>query len=41
MPNLKCRFFTEDVPYGLCILKDLGRIFGVETPMIDEMLEWH
>ena len=39
--NLKCRFFTEDIPYGLCILKDLARLFKVSTPMIDAMIEYH
>ena len=39
--NLNCRFFTEDVPYGLCILKDMGRLLGVEPPNIDRMLEFH
>ena len=30
--NTNARFFWEDVPYGLCILKDVGRILGVPTP---------
>ena len=39
--NLHCRFFTEDVPYGLCILKDMGRLLGVPTPYVDKMLAFH
>jgi hypothetical protein len=30
--NKNARFFWEDVPYGLVILKDIGRICGVECP---------
>ena len=32
--NLKARFFWEDMPYGLVILKDIGNIVGVSTPNI-------
>jgi len=39
--NLKCRFFTEDIPYGLCILKDMGRLLGVPTPNVDKMIAFH
>ena len=30
--NKNARFFLEDVPYGLVVLKDIGRILGVPTP---------
>lgn len=39
--NLNARFFWEDIPYGLCILKDIGRIMGVETPHITKQIVWH
>lgn len=39
--NIKSRFFTEDIPYGLCILRDIGRLAGVPTPTSDMMIEWH
>jgi hypothetical protein len=28
-PNLNARFFWEDIPYGLCILKNIGNVFNV------------
>lgn len=34
-PNLNARFFWEDIPYGLCILKNYGEVFGVPTPSCD------
>lgn len=37
--TLEYRFFTEDVPYGLVPLSELGRLAGVSTPVIDAMIE--
>ncbi len=34
------RYFTEDVPYGLLIIKSLGVLLGEETPMIDQVILW-
>jgi len=39
--NLKARFFWEDVPFGLVILKDIGNLVGVKTPNIDRMIVFH
>jgi len=39
--NTQSRFFLEDIPYGLCILKDLAQILGVATPNIDKQIRWH
>jgi hypothetical protein len=39
--NLKARFFWEDMPYGLCILKDIGNIVGVATPNITRNIIFH
>mmetsp|Transcript_8691 Transcript_8691/g.7644 ORF Transcript_8691/g.7644 Transcript_8691/m.7644 type:complete len:324 (-) Transcript_8691:160-1131(-) len=39
--NIKTRFFDEDIPYGLCILKDIAGLVNVQTPAIDKMIEWH
>ena len=37
--NLKARYLTEDVPYGLLVTKSIGMMFeGLETPTIDEVL---
>lgn len=39
--NLNARFFWEDVPFGLCILKDIGQLVNVKTPNIDRMIIFH
>lgn len=39
--NFNARFFWEDLPYGLCILKDIGRIVGVETPNVTRNIIFH
>ena len=39
--NLNARFFWEDVPFGLVILKDIGRILGVPTPNMDKQIIFH
>ena len=39
--NLNARFFWEDVPFGLVILKDIGRILGVPTPNVDKQIIFH
>jgi len=39
--NLNARFFWEDVPFGLCILKDIGELVGVKTPNVDKQIIFH
>jgi len=39
--NVNARFFWEDVPFGLVILKDIGNILGVETPNCTKQIIWH
>lgn len=39
--NTNARFFGEDVPFGLVILKDIGRILGVPTPHCTKQIVWH
>lgn len=39
--NLNARFFWEDLPYGLVILKDIGNIVGVQTPNITRNIIFH
>ena len=34
------RYFTEDIPYGLLIIKSLGALLGQPTPMIDQVIRW-
>lgn len=38
-PNLKYRYVTEDVPYGLVLLSAFGRALNVETRYIDTIIE--
>mmetsp|Transcript_3826 Transcript_3826/g.5879 ORF Transcript_3826/g.5879 Transcript_3826/m.5879 type:complete len:386 (-) Transcript_3826:2502-3659(-) len=38
--NTNGRFFTDDIPYGVLIARWIGQEFGVETPFIDEIIEW-
>lgn len=39
--NLNARFFWEDVPFGLVILKDIAQLINVKTPNIDKMIIFH
>ena len=39
--NLNARFFWEDVPYGLVILKDIAQLVGVKTPNMDKQIIFH
>jgi hypothetical protein len=39
--NLNARFFWEDVPFGLCILKDIAQLVGVKTPHMDKQIIFH
>lgn len=36
---IKSRYVTEDVPYGLVPMSELGRKLGVATPLIDAFIE--
>jgi len=36
--NIHHRYFTEDIPVGCKVYHDLGRKFGVPTPVIDAMI---
>jgi len=39
-PDFSNRYFTEDIPYGLCVYKGLAELAGVSVPAIDEILIW-
>lgn len=41
VPDLGSRMFVEDYPFGVCIIKDFARITGVETPMVDMLLDFY
>lgn len=38
VPDFTNRYFTEDIPCGLCLYKGLADIAEVETPKIDEII---
>jgi hypothetical protein len=40
-PDWESRYFKEDFPYGLAIIKGLAAITGVSTPTIDSVLFWY
>ncbi len=41
VPDLGSRMFVEDFPFGVCILKAFALILGIDTPVIDMMLEFY
>ena len=36
--NLENRYITEDIPIGCNVYSQLGRAYGVATPIIDSMI---
>ncbi len=40
IPDFKSRYFTEDFPYGLAIIKRLADERRIKTPVIDKVYEW-
>lgn len=39
-PDFKYRYLTEDVPYGLLIIRQIADMVGIKTPLIDEIIVW-
>jgi len=39
-PDYKYRYMTEDIPFGLAVLRGIGEAAGVATPHIDDVLSW-
>lgn len=39
-PDFASRYFTEDVPFGLCVLKGFACALGLPTPCMDEVILW-
>lgn len=35
------RYFSEDFPFGLCILRGFAEITQIETPTMDKVLQWY
>ncbi|KAK3729883.1 hypothetical protein QZH41_005330 [Actinostola sp. cb2023] len=40
VPNFNYRFLTEDIPYGLVVIRGIAEIMGVATPNMDKILTW-
>ena len=40
VPDFQSRYFTEDFPYGLQIVQRLAHQYGVDSPVIDIVLQW-
>ena len=40
VPDFQSRYFTEDFPYGLALVKRLAKEHNVSVPTIDRVLEW-
>jgi hypothetical protein len=40
VPNFEYRYLSEDVPFGLVVTRALAGIANVETPTINEVIEW-
>ncbi|XP_046357036.2 opine dehydrogenase-like [Haliotis rufescens] len=40
VPDFKHRYLSEDVPFGLVVVKGLAKIVGLKTPVIDELIRW-
>lgn len=39
-PKFEYRYLTEDVPYGLAVVKAIAEIADVETPAVDAVILW-
>jgi len=40
VPGFSHRYMTEDIPYGLVVIRGIAEIAGVQTPNIDKVLTW-
>lgn len=40
VPDFQYRYLSEDVPFGLVVMKGLAEIVGTATPTIDEIIIW-
>ena len=41
IPALGSRYFHEDFPYGLCIIRSFCEVTGTPSPTIDRILHWY
>ena len=40
LPDFTYRYMTEDIPYGLAVIRGIAEIVGVATPNIDKVVTW-
>ncbi|CAC5416685.1 Octopine dehydrogenase,Opine dehydrogenase,Tauropine dehydrogenase [Mytilus coruscus] len=40
VPDFEYRYITEDIPFGLVVMKGIAEIVSVETPTIDKIIKW-
>lgn len=40
VPDFNYRYTAEDVPFGLVVMKGIGELAGVATPVMDEIITW-
>ena len=40
LPDFSARYLSEDVPHNMVPVKGLAELCGVQTPTIDQLLEW-
>lgn len=40
IPDFNHRFLTEDIPFGLVVIRGIAEIAGTPTPCIDKVLSW-
>lgn len=40
LPDFENRYFTEDIPFGLLIIKEFAEYFNVKTPSMDKVIYW-
>ncbi len=40
MPNFKHRYLTEDIAYGLLVVRGIATIAGLATPNMDKIIMW-
>jgi len=38
LPDFQARYLTEDVPFGLIVIKSIAQLAEMETPVIDEII---
>ena len=41
VPNPEHRVVQDDIPHGLCVLKDIAGVLECATPWMDRLIVWH